>query len=66
MILLSSIIKTFEQSFIAQYGATLLPSQRNALSAMRDCRSKQSRKMLVECADCNHRLYVPHICGHRN
>jgi len=66
MIKLSSIIKTFEQSFIAQYGATLLPSQRNALSVMRNCRSKQSRKMLVECADCNHRLYVPHSCGHRN
>jgi len=66
MITLSSIIKTFETSFMAQYGNSLLPSQRNALSAMRDCRSKQSRKMLVECADCEHRLVVPHSCGHRN
>jgi hypothetical protein len=63
---ISSIIKTFETSFIAQYGNRLLPSYRKALSAMRDCRSKQSRKMLVECADCKHQVYVPHSCGHRN
>jgi len=66
MILLSSIIKTFEKSFIAQYGSRLSPSSRGALSAMRDCRTKQSQKMLVECADCDRKLYVPHSCGHRN
>ena len=33
---------------------------------MRDCRTKQSQKMLVECADCDRKLYVPHSCGHRN
>jgi len=66
MIRLSSIIKTFETSFIAQYGSRLSSSPRYALSAMRDCRSKQSPKMLVECADCDHQLYVPHSCGHRN
>jgi len=66
MIELSSIIKTFETSFIAQYGGSLLPSQRKALSAMRNCRSKQSPKMLVSCNDCEQKLYVPHSCGHRN
>ncbi len=66
MIRLSSIIKTFEQSFITQYGSKLLSSHRKALAAMRTCRSKQSPKMLVECADCDHHLYVPHSCGHRN
>jgi len=66
MILLSSIIKTFEQSFIARYGEKLLPSQRKALSAMRICRTTQSPKMLVGCTDCDHHLYVPHSCGHRN
>jgi len=66
MILLSSIIQTFEQSFIAQYGSKLSSSPRHALSVMRDCRTKQSLKMLVECADCDQQLYVPHSCGHRN
>jgi hypothetical protein len=66
MILLSSIIKTFEKSFIARYGSKLSSSQRQTLSGMRYCRSKQSPKMLVECADCDQQLYVPHSCGHRN
>lgn len=66
MILLSSIIKTFEQSFIAQYGSRLLPSHRKALSAMRICRTQYSPKMLVACHDCERQRYVPHSCGHRN
>jgi len=66
MILLSSIIRTFENSFIAQYGSRLSSSPRNALAAMRDCRTTQSLKMRVECTDCDHRMYVPHSCGHRN
>jgi hypothetical protein len=60
------MIKTFEKSFIAQYGSRLSSSQRQTLSGMRSCRSKQSPKMLVECADCDQQLYVPHSCGHRN
>jgi len=66
MILLSSIIKTFEQRFIAQYGEKLLPSQRKGMTAMRICRTEYSPKMLVKCTDCDHHLYVPHSCGHRN
>jgi len=66
MILLSSIIKTFEQSFIAQYGSRLLPSHRKALTAMRICRTEQSPKMLVCCTECGQSRYLPHSCGHRN
>ena len=33
---------------------------------MRDCRTTQSPKMRVQCTDCDHRMYVPHSCGHRN
>jgi len=63
---LSSIIQQFSRSFIAQYEHRLLPSHRKALSAMGSCRTKQSRKMLVECGDCEKRMFVPHSCGHRN
>lgn len=66
MTLFSSIIKTFESSFIAQYGDKLPSAPRYALTAMRDCRTAQSLKMRVECTDCHQTLYVPHSCGHRN
>jgi len=66
MIKLSSIIKTFEASFITQYGHKLPSSPRKALSAMRDCRTTQSLKMRVECDDCHQHVYIPHSCGHRN
>lgn len=66
MILLSSIIKTFEKSFIAQYGSRLLPSHRKALTAMRICRTEQSPKMLVCCTECGQSRYLSHSCGHRN
>ena len=66
MIRLSSIIKTFETRFLAKYGKTLLPSHRKALGAMKNCRSKQSPKMLAACTECGQQLYVPHSCGHRN
>jgi len=66
MILLSSIIKEFDQSFLTQYENCLLPSHHKALAAMKNCRSKQSRKMLVECTQCEHYEYIPHSCGHRN
>ena len=66
MIKLSSIIKTFESDLLVQYQKKLLPSHKNALWAMKSCRSSQSLKMLTKCVDCNEQQYVPHSCGHRN
>lgn len=66
MSLLSSIIKQFEAGFLAQYQYQLLPSHRNALSAMKVCRTTQSPFMQVSCGECEHQHYVPHSCGHRN
>lgn len=66
MILLSTIIKQFKDSFITQYKDKLLPSHLQALSAMERCRTSESPKMLVGCSDCEHQQYVPHSCGHRN
>jgi hypothetical protein len=63
---LSSIIETFEAEFLARYQDRLLPSQRQALTAMKHCRTSQSPMMLAQCDDCESRLYVPHSCGHRN
>jgi hypothetical protein len=66
MILLSAIIQTFETEFLAAYQSRLLPSQRQALAAMKQCRTSQSPMMLAQCADCDSQSFVPHSCGHRN
>jgi len=66
VILLSAIIQTFEAAFLADYQNALLPSQRQALAAMKHCRTSQSPVMLAQCDDCDSQSFVPHSCGHRN
>lgn len=66
MILLSDIIKTFEPEFLTHYQDSVLPSQRKALAAMKQCRSSQSPVMQAQCDDCDSQIFVPHSCGHRS
>lgn len=66
MIRLAHLIKLFETDFLNQYGATLLPSQRRALSAFQTCRNVLSAQMKLQCEDCLETQYLPHSCGHRN
>jgi hypothetical protein len=66
MIRLSSIIETFEARFLAQYADRLLPGQRRALAAMKQCRTAHSPRMQAQCSDCDEQVFVPHSCGHRN
>lgn len=68
MILLSSIINTFEDRFLARYKNTVLPGHRKALLAMKQCRKEHGPHMLVQCTnhDCGKQTYIPHSCGHRN
>ncbi|MCF6324556.1 MAG: transposase zinc-binding domain-containing protein, partial [Gammaproteobacteria bacterium] len=63
---LSSIIKQFEPTFLAQYSGQVLPSHQKALRDMKGCRSHQSLRMKVGCSQCDHAMFVPHSCGHRN
>ena len=63
---LSAIIKTYQNRFIQQYGGKMSAIHHKALAAMRICRTKQSPKMLTSCNECDHEVYVPHSCGHRN
>lgn len=65
MILLSAIIATFEADYRAAYGETILPSQLNALHALKSCRTSASPLMRAPCGDCGHTPLVPHSCGHR-
>jgi hypothetical protein len=65
MIRLSTLIEQFEPSFLAQYGARLRPEQRQALTAMKSCRTALSPKMQARCLACEEQVLVPHSCGHR-
>ena len=68
MILLSSIINKFKNSFFVKYKKSILPGHAKALHAMERCRQEHGRHMLVRCTndDCGEIAYVPHSCGHRN
>ena len=66
MIPLASIIERFGADYLAQYGNCVLPSQRQALSAMRLCRSSLGPCLLAQCGDCGEQRLVPHSCGQRN
>lgn len=66
MILLSSIIETFQAEFLTQYHDRILPGHRQALEVMEHCRTSQSPLMLAQCDDCESQFLIPHSCGHRS
>lgn len=66
MIALASIIERFGPDYLARYGSAALPSQRQALNAMKHCRSSLGPCLLAQCGDCGEQRLVPHSCGHRN
>lgn len=66
MIRLSSVIEQVEAGFMRQYGSQLLPSQRQALAAIKACRNQYSALMQVHCNDCHIDKFLPHSCGNRH
>jgi hypothetical protein len=66
MIRLSSVIEQVEAGFMRQYGSQLLPSQRQALTAIKACRNQYSALMQVHCNDCHIDKFLPHSCGNRH
>ena len=66
MIPLSEVIARHEAAYLQQYRHVMLPSQGQALTAMKSCRTAMAPKMLASCTACDERRLVPHSCGHRN
>lgn len=66
MILLAELISRFEADYLRQYSPAMLPSHRQALSAMKHCRTAMAPRLLAACSACDERRLVPHSCGHRN
>lgn len=65
MIALAELIERFEPALRQRHGERLLPSQLQALAAMRRCRSRFAPRMLAACTACGEQRSVPHSCGHR-
>ena len=65
MITLASIIEQFEARCIDQFRGKLLPSHRQALARMKNCRTRLAPRMKLSCDSCEHLQFVPHSCGHR-
>ncbi len=65
MIALAELIERFEPQLLQHYGDRLLPSHRQALAAMKRCRTRFAPRMLAQCAACGEQRSVPHSCGHR-
>lgn len=66
MILLSSIIKSFEAECFDHYLDSILPSHRKALADLKNCRTSVSPKMLAQCPQCDSQRLMPHSCGNRS
>ena len=65
MIALGELIERFEPALLQRYAPRLLPSQHQALAAMKRCRTRFAPRMLAQCAACGEQRSVPHSCGHR-
>jgi hypothetical protein len=66
MIRLATVIEAFEADFLAQYRDRLSAEHLRALAGIGQCRSQASRRMQVQCTQCEHQRLVPHSCGHRH
>lgn len=66
MIPLAEVIARHEAAYLQQYRHAILPSHRQALAAMKSCRTALAPRMLARCSACDERRLVPHSCGHRN
>ena len=58
MILLSSIIEKFEKKFYEKYKTAVLPSNKKALPAMKQCRKEHGPHMLARCTNDNCRRHT--------
>jgi len=65
VIALSELIERFEPALLQRYAQRLLPSQIQALAAMKRCRTRFAPRMLAQCTACGEQRCVPHSCGHR-
>ena len=65
MIRLAELIETFLPDLECKYANRLLPSHRQALTAIGRCRTQASGTAAIHCHDCDSHEVFPLSCGHR-
>ena len=65
MIRLAELIATFFPDLEQKYGHRLLPSHRQALAAIQQCRTQALGSAALHCHDCDRQEVFPLSCGHR-
>ncbi|MCK4690435.1 MAG: transposase [Desulfuromonadales bacterium] len=63
---LAAVLDQFHDSFLAKYADRLLPGHRNAIRAIRRCRTVDSGELYVHCPECEQAEWRPLSCGHRS
>jgi hypothetical protein len=63
---IASVIDMYYDSFVEKYKNKVLPGHLKALNAMRHCRTPEAGELYVRCPDCDHAMWQPLSCGHRN
>jgi hypothetical protein len=63
---LLTILERYQARLLADYGQRLSGPQRQALQAMRDCRTARYGEMRLACAECQWSQSAFHSCGHRS
>jgi hypothetical protein len=65
MFRLAELIKTFLPDLEQKYGHRLLPSHRQALAAIEQCRTQALGTAAIHCDDCDSHEVFPLSRGHR-
>ena len=66
MITLATLVEQYHEAFMARYGGRLSPVQRQAMGAIRRCRTPAAGEVQRCCPGCDHRQCQPLSCGHRS
>ena len=62
---LAVILEQYHDAFMARYAASLSATQRQAIGAIRRCRTAAAGEWCVRCTGCARCQYQPLSCGHR-
>jgi len=63
---LAELFEAGESALMATYGARMHPRQRQAMAAIRACRSGALGEIGWRCPDCTAQRHTPRSCGHRS
>jgi hypothetical protein len=63
---LADLFDAGESALMARYGGRVHPRQRQAMAAIRDCRSGSLGELAWRCPDCTAERSTPRSCGHRS